>query len=125
MQGERSGVDPRRGELVDGQADPARDGASLASAGLRVRFGDVVVLSDGTLGVVAEPVGEAGLVTCLELDELGNLARCGRDPGILMAPLESVHRVVGCRAELGEEIRRAIQRFRDETAGSEEASPAD
>jgi hypothetical protein len=84
----------------------------------RLRFGDVVVLSDGTLGVVAEPGRCAGLVTCLELDELGNLARCGRDPEILMAPRDSIHRVVGCRSELGEEIRRAIERFRSQPAGT-------
>jgi hypothetical protein len=102
--------------LFEGGADSGHDGGDASSGTTQLRFGDVVVLSDGTLGVVAEPASCAGLVTCLELDGLGNLARCGRDAEILMAPRDSIHRVVGCRSELGEEIRRAIERFRSQPA---------
>jgi len=99
--------------LFDGGADSDRDGGARI---IQLCLGDVVVLSDGTLGVVAEPGCGAGLVTCLELDELGNLPRSGRDPEILMAPRDSIHRVVGCRSELDHEIRRAIAWFQSQPA---------
>jgi len=111
--------------LFDGGADSGRDRGDALSGSPLLRFGDVVVLSDGTLGVVAEPGRGAGLVTCLELDELGNLARRGRDPEILMAPRDSIHRVVGCRSELGPEIRRALQRFRGQPAKAPDRTAQD
>ena len=58
-------------------------------------FGDVVVLSDGSLGVVCAPDPGARQVTCLELDELGNLSRCGDQPEIVIAGWDAVQRVVG------------------------------
>lgn len=73
-----------------------------------LRYGDVVVLSDGSLAVVWAPDRGNGQVVGFELDPLGNLALTGETPEIVIAGRESVQRVVGHHDELAPEIRTAL-----------------
>ena len=73
-----------------------------------IRYGDVVIFSDGSLAVVWSPDRGNGQVVGLTLDELGNLAVCGETPEIVIAGRESVARVVGRHEELPPELRSAL-----------------
>ena len=76
-----------------------------------LRYGDVVIFSDGSLAVVWSPDRGNGQVVGFELDELGNLAISGETPEIVIAGRESVQRVVGHHDELPPEIRSALAHF--------------
>jgi hypothetical protein len=76
-----------------------------------IRYGDVVIFSDGSLAVVWAPDRGNGQVMGLELDELGNLAVSGEIPEIVIAGRETVQRVVGHHDELPPEIRSALEHF--------------
>ncbi|HEY5658742.1 MAG TPA: hypothetical protein VIY27_13215 [Myxococcota bacterium] len=78
----------------------------------RVRFGDVVLLSDGSLGVVYLPDQGAELMACFELDELGNLPEQPRDRETLIASRDSIARVVRSHADLPGEIQRRLEPYR-------------
>ena len=76
-----------------------------------IRYGDVVIFSDGSLAVVWAPDRGNGQVVGFELDELGNLAISGETPEIVIAGRETVQRVVGHHEELPPEIRSALAHF--------------
>ena len=77
----------------------------------RVRYGDVVVFSDGSLAVVWAPDFGNGQLVGLELDELGNLQASGDTPEIVIAARDNVARVVGHHDELPPELRSALAHF--------------
>jgi hypothetical protein len=77
-----------------------------------VRFGDVLVLSDGSLVVVCAPESGTRQAACLELDERGNLALCGEGPEVVLAGWDAIAQVVGSREELAPELRSAIESYR-------------
>ena len=76
-----------------------------------VRYGDVVIFSDGSLAVVWAPDCGNGQLVGLELDELGNLQVSGATPEIVIAARDSVARVVGHHDELPPELRSALAEF--------------
>lgn len=77
-----------------------------------VRFGDVVLLSDGSLGVVYLPDQGRDLLACFELDELGNLPRFERERETIIAGRDSIERVVGSHAELPKRIQQRLEPYR-------------
>jgi hypothetical protein len=83
----------------------ARRGVSV------IRYGDVVIFSDGSLAVVWSADRGNGQLVGLELDELGNLAISGETPEIVIAGRETVARVVGHHEELPAELRSALAHF--------------
>jgi hypothetical protein len=95
-----------RSNETDAQSDTDGDNACP------VRFGDVVLLSDGSLGVVYLPDQGRDLLACFELDELGNLPKAERERETIIACPDSITRVVRSHADLPQRIRRRLEPYR-------------
>ena len=77
-----------------------------------VRFGDVVLLSDGSLGIVYLPDQGRELLTCFELDELGNLPKAERERETIIASRDSIARVARSHADLPKRIQQRLEPYR-------------
>ncbi|MDH3518916.1 MAG: hypothetical protein OEM49_00540 [Myxococcales bacterium] len=106
MEDETSGAAKRLGG--DSQLQAWRE----EPAGCPVQFGDVVLLSDGSLGVVFMPDQGKNLLSCFELDDLGNLPQAERDREIVIAGWDSIERVIGSHGELPEWMQRRLEPYR-------------
>ena len=95
-----------RNSETDVQPNPDDDSACP------VRFGDVVLLSDGSLGVVYLPDQGRELLACFELDELGNLPMAERERETIITSRDSIARVVRSHADLPEKIQERLERYR-------------
>jgi hypothetical protein len=80
--------------------------------GQPVRFGDVALLSDGSLGVVYLPDQGVERMACFELDELGNLPERERERETIIASRDSIARIVRSHAELPERVQRRLEPYR-------------
>jgi hypothetical protein len=92
-------------------ARPIRD-ASDSPHACPVQFGDVVLLSDGSLGVVFMPDQGKRLLSCFELDDLGNLPGSERDREIVISDWDSVERIIGSHCELPTAIQHRLEPYR-------------
>ncbi len=77
-----------------------------------VRFGDLVLLSDGSLGLVYLPDQGRELMACFELDELGELPTNEAERETIIASRDSIARVVRSHADLPERIQRRLEPYR-------------
>ena len=77
-----------------------------------VRFGDLVLLSDGSLGLVYLPDQGRELLACFELDDLGDLPAVEAERETIIASRDSIARVVRSHAELPERIQRRLEPYR-------------
>jgi len=92
-------------------ARPTRD-ARASPRACPVRFGDVVLLSDGSLGVVFMPDQGKRLLSCFELDDLGNLPGPERDREIVISDWDTVERVIGSHCELPAAMQHRLEPYR-------------
>lgn len=77
-----------------------------------VRFGDVVQITDGSLGIVHLPDSGAEHCACFEIDELGELARQDGQLDVLIAGWDAVHRVIGGLDSLPDHVSKALEPYR-------------
>jgi hypothetical protein len=77
-----------------------------------VRFGDLVLLSDGSLGLVYLPDQGRELLACFELDPLGELPAIETERETIIASRDSIARVVRSHAELPEQTQRRLEPYR-------------
>jgi hypothetical protein len=77
-----------------------------------IRFGDIVLLSDGSLGVAFLPDQGGELLACFALDELGDLPNPEPEREIVIANWDSIERVVGDREELPEVMQKHLEPYR-------------
>jgi hypothetical protein len=77
-----------------------------------VRFGDVVLLSDGSLGLVYLPDQGRELMACFDFDPLGDLPALEAERETIIASRDSIARVVRSHAELPERTQRRLEPYR-------------
>ncbi len=77
-----------------------------------VCFGDVVQITDGSLGIVYLPDRGADHCACFEIDELGELARQDGQLDVLIAGWDAIHRVLGPLATLPDHVTKALEPYR-------------
>lgn len=95
----------RRSRETDVQLDDDADTRA-------VRFGDLVLLSDGSLGLVYLPDQGRELLACFEIDELGELPTAEEERETIIASRESIARIVRSHADLPETIQRRLEPYR-------------
>jgi len=93
-------------------ATPIREEAGAELRTCPVQFGDVVLLSDGSLGVVFMPDQGKRLLSCFELDDLGNLPGSERDREIVISDWDSIERVIGSHGELPAAMQHRLEPYR-------------
>jgi hypothetical protein len=95
-----------RSSEIEGQLDGADESARP------VRFGDLVLLSDGSLGLVYLPDQGRELMACFELDELGDLPADEEKCETIIASRDSIARVVRSHADLPGRMQQRLAPYR-------------